>query len=217
MATTPGWYKDHDDERLARWHDGNRFTEHTMVMADWQGPGSPPPPQVAQTQPAFAVAPTPPPPGRVGPSRQEARADAASAKARAKAMRPWYRKKRFIIPGILVVIIAISAIASAGGDKKNNVTSSSSQTTHASTQGTEPANTNKISADEFAAIQSGMTLAQVEEIIGGPGELLSDVNVAGQHDQVYMWDGSNASGLGANANVTFANDKVVSKAQFGLK
>jgi hypothetical protein len=213
---TPGWYKDAKDPALARWHDGEQWTEHTIVLAEHS---TPPPDPTASVQPAFTAPAAPPPaaPTRqaAAPTRQEVRADAASAKARAKAMRPWYRKKRWWAVGALLLIIAIS-VAASSGSKKDDVTSSS-RTTNTTTEATEPANTNKISADEFAAIQSGMTLAQVEGIIGGPGELLSDVNVAGQHDQVYMWDGSNASGLGANANVTFANDRVVSKAQFGLK
>lgn len=56
--------------------------------------------------------------------RAAARADAAAAKARAKAMRPWYRKKRFMIPLVLVVLIGIAAIAGGGGgddDKGTNV------------------------------------------------------------------------------------------------
>lgn len=48
--------------------------------------------------------------------RQTARADAAAEKARLKAMRPWYQKKRFIIPLVLVVLLVIGALASGGGD-----------------------------------------------------------------------------------------------------
>jgi hypothetical protein len=42
--TEPGWYNDEQDPALARWHDGAGWTGHTMVKADWPGPGSPPPP-----------------------------------------------------------------------------------------------------------------------------------------------------------------------------
>ena len=38
-----------------------------------------------------------------------AKAEAAAARAKARALRPWYQKKRFIIPGALVVIIAFSS------------------------------------------------------------------------------------------------------------
>jgi hypothetical protein len=43
---TPGWYLDRDDPALARWHDGDGWTEHTLVIAD-QEPGSDPPPPPA--------------------------------------------------------------------------------------------------------------------------------------------------------------------------
>lgn len=49
-------------------------------------------------------------------TRQEAKAEAAAAKARAKALRPWYRKKRFIIPTFLVALAVIGAIAGGGED-----------------------------------------------------------------------------------------------------
>jgi hypothetical protein len=44
-----------------------------------------------------------------------AKADAQAAKAKAKAMRPWFQKKRFIAPIALVAIIGISAAANSGG------------------------------------------------------------------------------------------------------
>ena len=42
--STPGWYNDEDDDRLARWHDGKAWTEHTLVKAEWAGLGMPPSP-----------------------------------------------------------------------------------------------------------------------------------------------------------------------------
>jgi hypothetical protein len=54
-VTEPGWYNDELDADLARWHDGSGWTSHTLVKADWRGPGAPPPP----LQPAFAPAPEP--------------------------------------------------------------------------------------------------------------------------------------------------------------
>ena len=47
---------------------------------------------------------------------KNAKADAKAAKARAKALRPWYRKKRVIFPALIVVLIIIIAV-SAGGKK----------------------------------------------------------------------------------------------------
>ncbi|MHB1725026.1 MAG: DUF4352 domain-containing protein [Acidimicrobiales bacterium] len=56
----------------------------------------------------------PPPPPEVTPSDpKSAKAAAKAAKAHAKALRPWYKKKRFILSGlILIIIIAASANAS---------------------------------------------------------------------------------------------------------
>lgn len=48
-----------------------------------------------------------------------AKADAAAAKAKAKSLRPWFKKKRFIIPIVIVAIIIISSAANAGGGKKS--------------------------------------------------------------------------------------------------
>jgi hypothetical protein len=45
-------------------------------------------------------------------AKRQAKADTAAAKARAKAERPWYQKKRFIIPLALLLLIAVFAIGS---------------------------------------------------------------------------------------------------------
>lgn len=51
-------------------------------------------------------------------ARREARAEAAAAKARVKAQRPWYQKKRYILPlGFLALIIVVS-FATSGGDNE---------------------------------------------------------------------------------------------------
>ena len=76
-----------------------------------------------------------------------------------------------------------------------------------------PVDDDKITAAEFAAIQTGMSRAEVTAIIGSPGTLLSESTIAGHHTEVRMWEGD---GVGANANVMFQDNAVVSKAQFGL-
>ena len=60
-----------------------------------------------------------------------------------------------------------------------------------------------------------MTYEEVISIIGGEGELSSQVDVAGYDTKMYMWEGEGS--IGANANVTFQNNALTSKAQFGLK
>lgn len=51
---TPGWYLDRDDPALARWHDGDEWTEHTLVIAD-QPAGADPPPPPAIRRPSHAA------------------------------------------------------------------------------------------------------------------------------------------------------------------
>ena len=53
--------------------------------------------------------------------QRSAKADAKAEKARAKAMRPWFKKKRFIIPLALVAIMIIAAVAGGGGDDDTTV------------------------------------------------------------------------------------------------
>jgi uncharacterized protein DUF4352 len=49
-------------------------------------------------------------------SHKEAKAAAKAAKAYAKAQRPWYKKKRFVLPlGLLLLIVVVAAASSGGG------------------------------------------------------------------------------------------------------
>lgn len=52
---------------------------------------------------------------------REARAEAKATKARAKAMRPWYRKKRWWAVGVLVLLVGIAAASGGGGDEDTPV------------------------------------------------------------------------------------------------
>lgn len=49
-----------------------------------------------------------------GDFKRDAKAQAAAEKAYRKASRPWFKKKRFILPLILVAIILISSLANGG-------------------------------------------------------------------------------------------------------
>lgn len=68
---------------------------------------------------------------------------------------------------------------------------------------------------EFDEIQNGMTLAQVEKIVGGEGALMSTAGNGAFETALYTWEGSGT--FGANANVTFQGGEVIGKAQFGLR
>lgn len=75
-----------------------------------------------------------------------------------------------------------------------------------------------ITLDEFNQITNGMTYQEVVDIVGGPGELLSesDLGLGSEYvSAMYMWDGEGS--IGANANVMFQGGAVVSKSQLGLE
>jgi len=56
---------------------------------------------------------------------------------------------------------------------------------------------------------------KVVSLVGEPTSEMADSNIAGIRTTVYMWEVSDS--LGANFHVMFHNDKVVMKAQAGLK
>ena len=70
----------------------------------------------------------------------------------------------------------------------------------------------------FDRIQTGMTYAQVVEIAGSPGELLSksDLGMGSAYvTEIYAWYGKGM--VGANCNIMFQGGKVISKTQIGLQ
>lgn len=69
--------------------------------------------------------PPPPPSGGFSADPKQAKAQAKASKAHAKALRPWFKKKRFIIPLVLVAIIGISVAAGGGGDDDKSPTAAS--------------------------------------------------------------------------------------------
>ena len=60
-------------------------------------------------------------PGGQPPDRRDAKAQAAADKAYAKSRRPWWKKKRFIIPlGLVLIAIIASAGSGGGGDDESD-------------------------------------------------------------------------------------------------
>ena len=79
----------------------------------------------------------------------------------------------------------------------------------------QPADDKYITLEEFSQIKAGMTYEQVQEIVGGAGTVTADSALAGIRTTIVTWY-ANPS-IGSNANVTFQNNAVVSKAQIGLQ
>jgi hypothetical protein len=59
--------------------------------------------------------------------KEAAKADAREAKAKAKALRPWFKKKRFILPIVFVTLIALSQASKDGKESTGKSSSETSQ------------------------------------------------------------------------------------------
>lgn len=92
--------------------------------------------------------PPPAPGGGVSPSHQDAKAQAKAAKAYAKATRPWFKKKRFILGGLLVLVVAISAVSAGGEDGEGDETAAAPTKTEQSAGAEEDESTPDSEADE---------------------------------------------------------------------
>lgn len=115
--------------------------------------------------------------------------------------------KHKVITFLLVVIVLGAVVGASGSETKNN---NSTQTSTTVEQKQE-----KLNLEKFNKIETGMTYEQVVEIIGEEGTVLSESETANIKITIYSWYGEGS--IGANANVTFQNGKVTTKAQFGLK
>ncbi|TWG90352.1 uncharacterized protein DUF3862 [Mesorhizobium sp. J18] len=72
----------------------------------------------------------------------------------------------------------------------------------------------EVTMAQYSELQTGMSYAEAVQILGCDGEEMSSSEIAGIKTVMLMWEGES---LGANMNAMFQNDKLVSKAQFGLK
>lgn len=72
-----------------------------------------------------------------------------------------------------------------------------------------------ISAAEFAQIQPGMSISQVQQIIGSDGEVTVSTEIAGYSGLILSWHGETGD-LGANAIMQFSDGVLISKSQYGL-
>jgi hypothetical protein len=75
--------------------------------------------------------------------------------------------------------------------------------------------TRGVTLAQFHQLADGMTYTRAAEILGGPGAEMSRTSISGTTTVMYAWQGSGS--VGANMNAIFQNDKLISKAQFGLQ
>ncbi|APC42738.1 hypothetical protein A7L45_16230 [Clostridium estertheticum subsp. estertheticum] len=70
---------------------------------------------------------------------------------------------------------------------------------------------------KFTEIQNGMNYEEVTKIIGGPGEVLSESGTKGDAYYTVMYQYEGIGSMGANSNLMFQGNKLMNKAQLGLK
>lgn len=154
--------------------------------------------------------------------------------AEGKAKKPIFKKWWF---WVIIAVFVIGIAANAGkDDSKETVTPATSPDASASgsaatakpadsaapsAKATEaPKNKPTMSKAEFDKLESGMTYDEATAIIGGPGEVVSESGKKGGTDleiHTVMLQYKGEGGVGANANLMFQDEKLVNKAQMGLK
>lgn len=120
-----------------------------------------------------------------------------------------------IVAAVIVILLIIGAIVSGGGSTGGNVVAPTSDNAGADNKATADAEASgpSLTMDGYNRVKNGMTYDQVVAIVGKPSQELSRNEMAGTETVMYSWEGS----LGANMNAMFQNNKLVQKAQFGLR
>lgn len=122
--------------------------------------------------------------------------------------------KHKVVTFILILAVLGAIVGASGSENKSNSTASS--TTSSTTSGvTTEQKQDRLNLEKFNKIKTGMSYQEVVNIIGEEGTVLSESEIGNIKSTIYSWYGEGS--IGANANVTFQNGKVVSKAQVGLK
>lgn len=78
-------------------------------------------------------------------------------------------------------------------------------------------NSPTISMEEYNKLEIGMTYKETVGIIGGEGKLISKQKDSVNNTFSYMYTFEGEGKVGANATILFVDNKIFSKAEFGLK
>lgn len=117
-------------------------------------------------------------------------------------------KKVLVICGTVVLSVALVTFILVKGCQ--------SSIKSAMTEASKPHQTDATaSMEEYEKLTTGMSYEEACRIIGGKGREMSKAEVAGTTTVMYAWDGN--GGMGANMNAMFQNNRLTTKAQFGLR
>ena len=78
-----------------------------------------------------------------------------------------------------------------------------------------PVTLHNVTLAGFETLRTGMSLADVERVLRASGTELSRSEIGDITTVMYTWQGEGI--LGANMNAMFQNNRLISKAQFGLR
>lgn len=114
---------------------------------------------------------------------RSAKAQAAADKAYKKASRPWFKKKRFILPLLFILlIILISALGGGGDDNANTSSPATSSSAEAAPTQEEAAEEEAAPAEEAAEEEAAPAFpgAEDSDVVGQAGEdlTLGDLTVS---------------------------------------
>jgi Domain of unknown function (DUF4352) len=109
---------------------------------------------------------------------RDAKARAKADKAYAKAQRPWFKKKRFILPLVFFVLIILIASLSGGGDDPKTATSSGATPSAAKDPAAPPAFPG--AKDDDIVVQAGEPVTTDSKVTMTATSLSKGDTVAGQ-------------------------------------
>ena len=72
-----------------------------------------------------------------------------------------------------------------------------------------------ITMQEFQSLQTGMSYERCVQIINGYGQKTSEMSIGDITTTTYSWEGYGS--IGASATLTFSNNQLYSKVQYGLR
>lgn len=104
-----------------------------------------------------------------------AKAELKAAKAKAKALRPWFKKKRFILPIAIVLIFGITQ-ATRGGD--SSLTEANSSSTSGEAAVTEEASTSNWYAESYPSFTAADLSGKGDDVQDLPAGATSGIIIA---------------------------------------
>jgi hypothetical protein len=110
--------------------------------------------------------------------------------------------------------------ANVGWDGKTSTITITKETPTTTTAPSKPSNTESkvtVTKAEYDKIQKGMSYEEIKAIIGGEGELTSEMGLPGEEGYTTSYTYNGVGEPGANAAFMFQNGQLYDKLQFGLK